>query len=305
MTQPTVSVVVPTYNYGRYVGEAIDSALAQTVPPLEVIVVDDGSTDDTPTRLAVYGDRIRVIRQANQGLSAARNTGIRAARGEWVALLDSDDAFHPRKHELQLMALAACPDLHLLATGGFSDPAVRWPAVPAGLPVRRLAVGQIAVRTPFSPSGVLGRRSSFEATGGFDPDLRSVEDREMWVRVAAAGPVAVLDAPLVWVRDTPGSMSKNPGVMEHFDRLVVERSFALPALRGRWAARRRALAHVYLSSAHTYLTAGRPAAAAARAAKALAYWPLPLPGTHEPAVRVRLLARTLTAACGLGRGRRR
>lgn len=295
MTGPTVSVVIPTYNYGRYVADAIDSALAQTAPPAEVIVVDDGSTDDTPAVLARYGDRIRAIRQENQGLSAARNAGIRAARGAWVAFLDSDDAFHPRKLELQLAAAAAHPDLHLIATAAFSDEPPRWADVPAAPPVVPVAAGAVAVRTLFAPSSVLARRDCFAAVGDFDPALRSVEDRDMWVRIAARFPAAVLDAPLTWIRQTPGSMSRHPERMEAFDRLVIARSFALPELRGRWGLRRRATAHMLLSSAYTYLTAGRPGAAAVRAAKALAAWPLPLPRgeVHARCVRGRLLARSL------------
>src|SRR4051794_10354756 len=94
---PTVSVIVPAYNYERYLSLAIESALAQTHSPLEVIVVDDGSTDDTPRVLAAYGDRIRAIRQPNQGAGAARNTGIAASRGDYLAFLDSDDLWRRDK----------------------------------------------------------------------------------------------------------------------------------------------------------------------------------------------------------------
>lgn len=295
MTRPTVSVVIPTYNYARYVGDAIDSVLAQTVPPLEVVVIDDGSTDDTPTVLAKYGDRIRAIRQENQGLSAARNAGIREARGEWVAFLDSDDAFHPRKLELQLAALAAHPELKLVATGAFSDEPPTWADIAAAPPVVPVTAGAIAVRTLFAPSSVLAKRSCFDEVGGFDPALRSVEDREMWVRICAKFPAAVVAAPLTWIRQTPGSMSRHPERMEHFDRVVIDRSFALPELRGQWTLRRKAKAHMLLSSAYTFLSAGRPAAAAVRAAKALAVWPVPLPRDEVklPCVRGRLLARSL------------
>jgi len=295
MTEPTVSVVIPTYNYARYVGDAIDSALAQTVPPLEVVVVDDGSTDDTLAVLAAYGHRIRVVCQANQGLSAARNTGIRAACGEWVAFLDSDDAFHPRKLELQLAVLAERPELQLLATDAFSDEPLRWPVVPEAPRVEPVTVAAIAMRTLFAPSSVLARKSCFDTVGDFDPALRSVEDRDMWVRVCAKFPAAMLAAPLTWIRQTPGSMSRNPERMEQFDQLVIDRSFALPELRGRWVLRRKATAHMLLSSAYTFLSAGRPGAAAVRAAKALAAWPLPLPRSEVrvPFVRGRLLARSL------------
>ena len=290
---PTVSVVIPTYNYAGYVGEAIDSALAQTAPPHEVIVVDDGSTDDTPAVLARYAGRVRVIRQANAGLSAARNAGIRAAGGEWVAFLDSDDAFHPRKLERQLAAAVRRPDLDLIATQAFSTEPRAW-AEADDPPLRPVTAEDTAVRTPFSPSSVLVRRRCFDAVGLFDPDLRSVEDRDMWVRVIARFPAAVLVAPLTWIRQTPGSMSRNPERMERFDRLVIARSFALPELHRRWGLRRRATAHMLRSSAYTFLTAGRPAEAAVRAAKALAVWPLPLPSGEVPVpfIRTRLLLRS-------------
>src|SRR5436190_9018266 len=113
----TVSVVIPTYNYARYLGAAIDSALQQTHAPLEVIVVDDGSTDDTPRLLDGYGDRIRVIRQKNSGVAAARNAGVREARGELIAFLDSDDLWKPRKLELQIARFEADPGLGLVHCG--------------------------------------------------------------------------------------------------------------------------------------------------------------------------------------------
>ena len=113
----TVSVVIPTYNYGRYLATAIESALAQTFVPLEVIVVDDGSTDDTPQILETFGNRIQTIRQLNQGAGAARNTGIAAARGEYVAFLDSDDIWKPRKLQMQIARFDADPALGLVHCG--------------------------------------------------------------------------------------------------------------------------------------------------------------------------------------------
>src|SRR5918996_212462 len=100
-----VSVVIPTYNYGRYLPEAVESVLHQTFPDLEVIVVDDGSTDDTRELIGRFGDKVCYIYQRNQGLPAARNTGIRAARGEYVGFLDSDDLWLPGKLALQVPRL--------------------------------------------------------------------------------------------------------------------------------------------------------------------------------------------------------
>jgi len=106
-----VSVVIPTLNYAAYVGRAIDSALGQTYPHTDVIVVDDGSTDDTPAVLARYGDRIRVVAGAGAGVSAARNRGLAAARGDLIAVLDADDEWLPTKLARQLPVLAEAGDV--------------------------------------------------------------------------------------------------------------------------------------------------------------------------------------------------
>ncbi|HTS19485.1 MAG TPA: glycosyltransferase family A protein [Verrucomicrobiae bacterium] len=105
MCTPSVSVIIPTFNRERCVGRAVDSVLAQTFQDIEVIVVDDGSTDSTTNVLSRFGNRIRLIRQENRGVSSARNTGIRAASGKWLAFLDSDDEWHPRKLERQVDCL--------------------------------------------------------------------------------------------------------------------------------------------------------------------------------------------------------
>src|SRR4051794_38186186 len=106
-----VSVIIPVHNYARFVGRAVNSVLAQTYEPVECIVVDDGSTDDTPALLAGFGDRIRVIRKEKQGPAIARNVGIRSARGEYIALLDSDDYWRGHKLCGQIAAIEADPAL--------------------------------------------------------------------------------------------------------------------------------------------------------------------------------------------------
>src|SRR5438477_8705985 len=115
MEDPLVSVVIPTYNRAKMVVEAVRSALGQTVTAMEVIVVDDGSRDDTEERLSEFGNRIEFYVQQNQGVSAARNAGIGHATGEYIAFLDSDDVWHPRKLEMQIAHFQHHPDLALLA----------------------------------------------------------------------------------------------------------------------------------------------------------------------------------------------
>jgi glycosyltransferase involved in cell wall biosynthesis len=274
---PLVSAVIPTYNYGRFVAEAVESALAQTYSPLEVIVVDDGSTDDTRERLAAFGDRIRYVYQPNQGLSAARNTGVREARGEWIAFLDSDDVWHPRRVELQ-MAHAACqPDAGLIAADSFSDSSRRWPAFdPHNIPATPVSMKEILIRSRFGPGGVLARRECFDLVGGFDTTLRSAEDRDMWLRIAARYPLVKLSAPLWWYRQHSGSMSSAAVRMEQNEMRVIRRM--LDSSDGRREGRllrRKSLGYTYKSAAVRYLMDGNAVQAMKRLAASVALWPLP------------------------------
>jgi glycosyltransferase involved in cell wall biosynthesis len=277
MTPGMVSVVIPTYNYGRFVTEAVDSALAQTYPHREVIVVDDGSTDDTRQVLARYGDRVRYVFQTNQGLSAARNTGIRAAGGEFVALLDSDDVFHPRKLELQVKYLHDHPDIGLLGTGEFTDQRASWPEIEtSGLTAERFTVYDLVGRAHFAPSSVLIRRSCLDDVGLFDPTLRCVEDRDMWIRFAGRHDVARLSPPLLWFRLHPGSLSTKALSMEEAEQRVFRKAFAeVHALRGRWLFRRKTYSLSALASAKLFGGNRQWGAAIRRVLWSFVLWPLP------------------------------
>ena len=289
---PLVSVVIPTYNYGQYVTEAVESALAQTYSAVEVIVVDDGSTDDTRERLAGYRNRIRYIDQKNQGLSAARNTGIRAANGEYIAFLDSDDVFHTRRLELQVPVLAGNPHVGLVASECTIGEKVFWEPLPTPVLEFSISLEGLVLRSRFGPSGVLMRKSCFDNVGFFNEELRSVEDRDMWIRVAARYEVVKLQASLWWYRLTPGSMSRNPERMEHFERVVLDKAFRMPELAGRWRLRRKAMGLASLASSWTFLDAKRPGMAIRRLIRSFVWWPLPFrkPETRERMVRFRLLA---------------
>ena len=187
-----VSAVVPAYNRAVYLREAIDSALAQGFEGLEVVVVDDGSTDATPEILRGYGDRIRVHRQENAGQSAAVNRGVDLARGEFVAFLDSDDAWLPGKIARAVALLDAEPAAALLyAAVEMMDGDGR--AIPDPRPPRRTPSGAVLaslleenfVRTPTA----VFRRKAFLEAGGYDPALRCVNDWDMWLRLATGRPV--------------------------------------------------------------------------------------------------------------------
>jgi glycosyltransferase involved in cell wall biosynthesis len=190
-SDPLVSVVVPCYNYADFVCRAVDSVLGQSYRRVECIVVDDGSTDDTCERLRKYGSRIRYVRQENRGPSSARNTGIREAKGEWIALLDADDVWHPDKLAVQVRAARAQPDVALLGIIGTTS--AMPDTLPPSAPLTPIGIVDLLTGTPFGPSSVIIKRSALEATGLFDEDLPSAEDRDMWLRLAARFPVARVD----------------------------------------------------------------------------------------------------------------
>jgi glycosyltransferase involved in cell wall biosynthesis len=271
-----VSVVIPTYNRARHVVEAIESVLGQTLAPAEIIVVDDGSTDDTAERLAPYAGRIRYLRQENRGVSAARNTGIREASGEWVALLDSDDLWHPQKLEVQMDAIQARSDLALAGS-----PRGREPRGPLPTPsVHDLGVRDFLLSVRMGPSGVLIRRSSLEVVGYFDESLKCVEDRDMWLRLAARFPCALIDCGCWWYRIHPGQMTRNEQGMLISYRRTLKKFFSLHPEYS--SLRRQAMGYLYFDATLAYADSGRRAAAFYFLGRSLAYSPFGLGDARKP-----------------------
>ena len=185
---PTISVVVPAYNEERYIAEALDAVLAQTRPPLEVIVVDDGSTDGTREVVGRYEDRVRLIEQENRGCPGAFDTGFREASGEFVALCPADDVWEPRKLEWQQDELAAHPEVDVifgaaerfgLASGEHVRPA-RTGVLDGSWFAREMYRRNLIA----DPSAVV-RRSLYLELGGYESLVG--EDYEFWMRALAAG----------------------------------------------------------------------------------------------------------------------
>lgn len=194
-----VSVIIPTYNRAQLVSRAVGSVLQQTFADHEIIVVDDGSRDHTPRALRPFGNGIRYLaHEANRGVSAARNTGIRASTGELIAFLDSDDYWFARKLETQTAYLSEHPQVGACQTeeiwircGRRVNPALRH-RKPSG-DIFRPSLERCLV----SPSAVMLRRSVFEEVGLFDEDLPACEDYDLWLRVACRHAVDLLPRPLV------------------------------------------------------------------------------------------------------------
>ena len=217
--RPRVTVLIPTYNRAPLLREAIESALAQDWPALEVLVVDDGSTDGTAAVLDSYGERIRTLRQPrNAGVAAARAAGLAAARGELIQFLDSDDLLLPQSVALKVAAFAARPQAGLclselryevLETG---EERRRRRFVPFGAPscASRAPEAALIGRFLMMPSCVMVPRHLALAVGGFDPRLRLHEDRLFYGRLGLAGTVCLaLDRPLSRVRVGRDSLSQN------------------------------------------------------------------------------------------------
>jgi glycosyltransferase involved in cell wall biosynthesis len=263
--RPTVSVVVPAFNAAWCIGRAVDSVLAQTFRDFELIVVDDGSTDDTAQVLQRYGTALRLVRKRNGGLSSARNAGIAAARGEMVAFLDADDWWFERKLERQMELMRLRPQVGFCSTAAnVVDPdgkllnvwqTARW----EGSFLAHLfgAHGDVAG----SGSAVVVRCALLGRVGGFDESLRSLEDIDMWMRLAAVAEYDCIDEPLAVIVKRPGSMSKNLEVMRASAVRVMRKNRDLLPASMRGSYWRHCLAGVYADYAKwRYRIGARPAA---------------------------------------------
>jgi glycosyltransferase involved in cell wall biosynthesis len=236
-----VSVVIPTYNRAQYVTKAIESVLAQTYTDYEIIVVDDGSTDDTLGVLQAYAGRIRVIRQENAGPSAARNAGIEAARGRWIAFLDSDDEWLPRKLAVQMADVARRPELcahftnvqfvlpgrepaSLFSVRGF-DPAGH-PENVIERPLTCVFEDEIVVLSAF-----VVRRDVLAGAGTFDVRLHVAEDRDLLMRVALGGPWGYCADDLVMYYRRPDGLSLTRRFQSEQNSLAEASTYVLEKVR--------------------------------------------------------------------------
>jgi glycosyltransferase involved in cell wall biosynthesis len=209
-----VSVIIPTYNRGWIIKEAIDSVMAQDYRDFELIIVDDGSTDNTPDILHSYRDKILVFGQENQGVSAARNRGLAAASGDLIAFLDSDDLWLPQKLKRQVDFFNSNPDAFICQTEEIwirnnirVNPKKRHKKPRGMIFEPSLALCLV------SPSAVMIRASLFEEVGRFDETLPACEDYDLWLRMSCRYPVYLIDTPLIIKRGGHNDqLSSSPGL---------------------------------------------------------------------------------------------
>lgn len=279
---PLVSVVIPAYNAAAHIGDALTSLRAQTCEDIEVIVVDDGSVDNTSEIVSQGFPEVRCIRQANGGASSARNRGVQEARGEWVAFLDADDAWHPDKLRAQLALMQRHRSVRLCRTLCAETPLTdlsALPDAPDGLPAHEVtsSLAPTLMNPYFTTSSVMVRRDAFVAVGGFDTGLKIAEDVDLYLRLLVDAPaVLLLNAVAVFKRPVPGSLGDDDeaGYVQLLD--VYERFFRgapdLTRTVGR-AAMRRAMAELWARYAGSLRRNGKRSSAVRAALRSLAQHP--------------------------------
>lgn len=224
---PNVSVVITAYNSMTYLPETVESVLRQTFTDFEVLIIDDGSSDHIVQWASGLVDpRVRLISQKNQGVGAARSTGIAHAQGEYVAFLDGDDLWEPTKLEKQVRCFQENPEIGLVHTwlAGIDQH-----SKPTGRVIGSQIEGdvwqRIIERNMVACSSAMVRRCCFETIGVFDRNLRFAEDWDMWIRLAARYHFAVIKEPLVGYREHPNSKSKKYATRLQDFRTIIEKAF--------------------------------------------------------------------------------
>jgi len=276
----TVDVIIPAFNAAKYLPAAIESVLSQTFDDWQILLVDDGSTDNTAEVVAPFldrfGSKIKYIKQANRGLPAARNTAIRASTAEFLALLDADDVWLPCRLSESLKVLAERPQAGLaygLITG--IDPEDRLGSTWVGN--LKDAEGHIAThiytrKVHLPCPTVTFRRRCIDEVGIFDETMRATEDRDLWLRIALRYEVAFVPTVLAYYRVSPDSMSRDPQRMFKAQLQFIEKHYGAPGCG--MMARRIALSRCYKQRADALWIQRQPWAALVSSLRALAWYPL-------------------------------
>jgi glycosyltransferase involved in cell wall biosynthesis len=240
-----VTVIIPAYNAEAYLADAVRSVLAQTWSRLQLVIVNDGSADSTPSvaqSFAASDARVIVISQPNSGLSAARNAGLAIAAGDAVCFLDADDVYLPAKIQRQADFLSATTGCDLVYSDflvGDSDltPTSLRRVAPLGIPM----LEELAYRNSFAPVSPMIRRSLIDAVGTFDTSLTSSEDWDFWIRSARAGRLCYLPGAVAIYRTHPAQMHRDRKRMKRNQMAVIDKEFLPESLEWRTAK----AAHAY------------------------------------------------------------
>jgi len=236
-SMPLVSVIIPAYNNEKHIGEAIDSVLRQDYSPLEIIVVDDGSTDRTPMIVSDYGNRVVLLQQENQGSAVARNLGIKAARGRYIAFLDADDVWW--KHKIRYQVAELRHNGHSMAYSRF----IWWepdangqysiadnefelesnPRLSSGLISTGWIYTDLLLDCIVWTSTVIVEKTALEAVGLFDPSLRKGQDYDLWLKLARSIEMLGLEQPTALYRRHSGSITDSVKEI-NYEHLILSRA---------------------------------------------------------------------------------
>ncbi|MEQ9411018.1 MAG: glycosyltransferase family A protein [Fuerstiella sp.] len=274
-----ISVIIPVYNAERYISETIESVLNQTGCELEIIVVDDGSTDTTQQVVALFGDRVRYLQQQNAGPAAARNLGVSVARHDWIAFLDADDLWAPDKLQRQLeMAESTGASVVYTNTRNFGDLncVAELRMSPQNMPAGDVFAA-LLMDNFMTLSSVTIRKDAFLQAGGFRERYFGTEDWDLWLRLAASGVrFAAVPEALTLYRWHSTSLSKNHRRMKMLREETLRAALAAPGTHTVTVGlRRRAVANMLATSAW-FIEQAEPGQALGWYLSALLQWPLKL-----------------------------
>jgi len=275
---PKVSIIIPAFNAAAFAPRAIESIMAQSWTDWELLVVDDGSTDNTLDVLATYGSALRALSQANAGPASARNLGLAQATGEYVAFLDADDWWESGKLAEQVALLDANPEVGFCSTGtrvvdATGSTVGDWPCQASFVPLPD-ALFMNGALISGSTSGVMARRRLVLEVGGFDSALRGFEDPDLWIRLSACTGYACIPKPLTVVVRTPGSVSSHLPAMRRATLASFKKNRALLPAEKRGAYWRAACAGALTDYAKAAWRAGDRGRAMAWTLESLARSPL-------------------------------
>ena len=266
--RPAVSVVIPTHNRVHLLRRCLGTVLSQLDVSVEAIVVDDGSEDDTAGYVnGIDDDRVRLVRhEMPQGVSAARNSGLERARGDWVAFLDDDDMWAPDKLQAQLEAARLRSQAGWVCAGSVTvDEGLHVIAAMAPAPDTDVSKLLAYNNIPGGASGIIVRTELARAVGGFDPELSNMADWDMWIRLSLTTPPATVRRPLVARLEHKGGLSGDPrGIRREFERVLFKYQ-EIRAQRGvqpsgvtlSWFARRQVEAGNAVAAARLYAHVAR------------------------------------------------
>jgi len=235
---PTVSVLIPTYNRAHIIAKAIDSALAQTFRDIEIVVVDDGSTDTTAELIAGYGRAVVCARQENRGIAGARNTGVRLCSGDYIAFLDSDDYWLPEKLERQMALFQEHPEYGMVACQCASIDAHGHYREKNRPGTSGWILEALFHKNFIRTSAAVVTRQCIEQVGLFDESLRECEEYDLWLRIAAQYQIGFINEPLAVYTDNPAGVSTD-SLAGRLHRLrVLEKPYLKERIPSRLYARR-------------------------------------------------------------------